>query len=67
MYLAKFRALEPEKDDPCFTFITFADDYSAILRTTKFVGEKEIRATMCEMGMPGWMIDSHIADAPLLP
>ncbi len=63
------RALESEPDsEPVrFSFITFADDYSGITRTTDPVGEKEMRSTLHEMGMPevGQMgISSRMERAP---
>ena len=63
MYVAKVKGSVPEQ----FLFITFAADYSQVVRTSGIMSEKDLRATLSKAGMPDLEITDRIEHARTHP
>lgn len=59
IFVAKAAGTNPEK----FLFITLAEDYSRIVRTSGAMSEDDMRGALRKVGMPEPEINSHIDHA----
>lgn len=62
-FVAKIKGAESEQ----FIFVTLAEDFSTVARTSKPLSEDDLRAELLEAGMPDGEISSHIEHARKYP